>query len=201
MRGIWGKVSQFFELFQRELTYYLFFVGPSRIPQWRKHGTRLMLLSFIHLNSRSNYHVTPSLELPVTHKRKAYKTLDLIPGIISWYHPLLFATVFACFTFKTHWKNPISALTWCKLCLESPSGYLLLGLQDLAQVSAALRNYTWPFQPEGIFFFFCSSILQKLFTFIFILTSSQTLTNRMVTNPSSGLGSRRAHGSVKSEGV
>lgn len=154
MRGIWGKGSQFFELFQRELTYYLFFVGPSRIPQWRKHGTRLMLLSFIHLNSRSNYHVTPSLELPVTHKRKAYKTLDLIPGIISWYHLLLFATVFACFAFKTHWKNPISALTWCKLCLESPSGYLLLGLQDSAQVSAALRNYTWPFQPEGIFFFF-----------------------------------------------
>ena len=103
---------------------------------------------------RSKYHVTPSLELPITHKWKAYKTLDLIPRIISWYHPLLFAAVFAYFAFKTHWNSSVFALTWCTLCLENSSGDLLFSLQDLAQVSSALWHYMWPFQPEGIFFFF-----------------------------------------------
>lgn len=153
MKGIWGKVSQFFELFQRELTHYLFFVA-HQDSQNEENMEQGWCCSHYSSYNRSNYHGTPSLELPITHKWKAYKTLDLIPGIVSWYHPLLFAAVFSYFAFKTHWNSSVFALTWCTLCLENPSGELLFSLQDLAQVSSALWHYMWPFQPEGFFFFF-----------------------------------------------
>ena len=153
MKGIWGKVSQFFELFQRDLTHYLFFVA-HQDSQNEENMEQGWCCSHYSSYNRSNYHGTPSLELPITHKWKAYKTLDLIPGIVSWYHPLLFAAVFSYFAFKTHWNSSVFALTWCTLCLENPSGELLFSLQDLAQVSSALWHYMWPFQPEGFFFFF-----------------------------------------------
>lgn len=153
MRGIWGKVSQFWVISERT-DIFPPLCGPIKNPRRKKTQNK----ADAHYSSydRSNYHVTPSLELPITHKWKAYKTLDLIPRIISWYHPLLFATVFDYFAFKTHWKSSIFALTRCKLCLESASGELLFSLQNWAQVSSALWNYTYflrPFQPEGFFFF------------------------------------------------
>lgn len=186
-----------------ERTYILpFLCGPIKNPTMKKkHGTRLMLLSFIHLNSRSNYCHT-SLELPVTHKRKAYKTLWL-NSRNHLFDIILFFLQLSLLVLHSRPIEKIPSLPWHGVSFAWKAHLLSSSLVFKTWLKCPLLCGTIrPFsQRQFFFFFFCSSILQKLFTFIFILTSSQTLTNRMVTNPGDLLGVSRAHGSVKSEGV
>lgn len=75
--------------YQRELTYDLLFVNPSKEELQIEENMQEGLCSSHFLsNNRSNCHATSSSKLSIIHKWNAYKAFDLIPRIVSWYHPL-----------------------------------------------------------------------------------------------------------------